>query len=380
MTKEELSPLVYTTWPAAKEKPLDPSTWPTGYDIFHINDTHGKPDWGNATVVDDIFRFGQKYNRRPPVFAKFPIRHNIILNSTTNWVDALYILATSPTNDFMLCSLSASLSTNCSTWYNASISGGSMASHCEDQSDALQYSKRLPNATNGIRSNDWVDVATDWASGVDLNGGISDANDSISRLLTELIPTSYTLNPKLPSIAEALAVLTGCTLIVSSIGAPFVHFYNYTEPIWNNPQPQYFPVALSYQDYASGGDQPWQNIFYLVLLLAFLLNVLCLVYFLFNGGLVNDFLEPQNLFALAINSPASQRLAGSCGGGPEGDQLQVKWSIRLDEDTEHVSIIEKNIRHEPMYTSPPEGKRFSYPGSPISESYSRLSRKRTSIM
>jgi len=255
-----------------------------------------------------------------------------------------------------------------------------MASHCEDKNDALQYSKRLPNATNGIRSNDWVDVATDWASGVDLNGGISDANDSISRLLTELIPTSYTLNPKLPSMAEALAVLNGCTLIVSSISVPFVHFYNYTEPIWNNPQPQFFPVALSYQDYASGGDQPWQNIFYLVLLLAFLLNILCLVYFLFNGSLVNDFLEPQNLFASAINSPASQRLAGSCGGGPEGDQLQAKWTIRLDEDTEHVSIIEKNIRHEPMYTSPPEGKRFSYPGSPISESYSRLSRKRTSIM
>ena len=55
-------------------------------------------------------------------------------------------------------------------------------------------------------------------------------NASNARLLTQLIlakPTDGTpqLDPTLPSMAEALAVMAGCTLISSSEDTPFVEFW-----------------------------------------------------------------------------------------------------------------------------------------------------------
>jgi hypothetical protein len=61
-----------------------------------------------------------------------------------------------------------------------------------------------------------------------------DANASTSRLLTQLIlkpsdpsPESFKvdLSPALPSIGEALAVLSGCTLLLSMLDTPFVMFW-----------------------------------------------------------------------------------------------------------------------------------------------------------
>ena len=389
--KAELAPLVYTEWPAAVTKPFDASTWPGGYDLPRypnwitpasegefVNVTNKSPR--NATPIDDIFGFGDQYQRRPPIFGKFPAPYNTVLNTTNQYVDALYVLATGATGDHTMCSISAFLTTYCSTWYNASISGGSMTSHCEDPNDPLQYSKSYPNATDGVRKNDWVDTAFHWAYGVNLNGGISDGNDSIARLLTELIPTSPALNASLPSFAEALAVLSGCSLLISSIGTPFVHFWNYspTADLSEHPQLQQFPATLRFQDYASGGDQQWQNLFFIILVLAFLLNVLCLVYFITKRGLVTDFVEPQNLFALAINSPPSRQLAGSCGGGPEDEQLRSKWHIGMDRD--HFYIVGKDSQAEPMHGSPAGYSEFSCEDSPFTRSYSELSRKRRSIL
>lgn len=70
MAREELEPLVYTEWPDAR-------TERTGVGNQRI----GEEDWEddvprwiddeinlNETVVDDIFRWGPKYGRRPPVF------------------------------------------------------------------------------------------------------------------------------------------------------------------------------------------------------------------------------------------------------------------------------------------------------------------------
>ncbi|MCJ1248653.1 hypothetical protein MMC30_005871 [Trapelia coarctata] len=389
--KAELAPLVYTEWPAAAMKPFNVSTWPREYDLPRY------PDWlepaskgdsvnftnyapRNVTPIDDIFGFGKNYDRRPPIFAKFPTPYNTILNTTNQYVDTLYVLATGATGDHTLCSISASLTTNCSTLYNASISGGSMTSRCEDPNDPLQYSKSYPNATNGQRSKDWVTTAFHWAYGVNLNGGISDGNDSIARLLTQLISTTPALNASLPSFAEALAVLSGCSLLISSIGTPFVHFWNYTKAadLSENPQLQQFPATLRFQDYASGGDQPWQNVFFIILVLAFLLNFLCLAYFGTKRGLVTDFVEPQNLFALAINSPPSRQLAGSCGGGPEDEQLRSKWHIGMDHD--HFYIAGKSSRVEPTHASPAGYSEFTCEDSPFTRSYSELSRKRRSIL
>lgn len=64
------------------------------------------------------------------------------------------------------------------------------------------------------------------------------------------------------------------------------------------------------------------------------MNIFVLVYFTFHRGLVTDFSEPPNLFALAVNSPPSQALAGSCGGGPEGKQYMVNWFV--NHEGEHL--------------------------------------------
>lgn len=47
-----------------------------------------------------------------------------------------------------------------------------------------------------------------------------------------------------------------------------------------------------------------------------------------------DISEPSNLFSLAINSPPSKELIGSCGGGPSGKQFRSLW--KLQEDNGHV--------------------------------------------
>ena len=368
-TEEELAPLVYSTWPAGVANPYNGSGWPSNYDIPIY------PNWPNATpAIDDIFQFGENYGRRAPIFPKFPKPYNTILNTTDEYVDALYVLATAADNSSMLCSISVSLTTNCSTWYNASISGGSMLSHCEDPDDPFAYWTSYPNATNGFREKDWVNTAYSWATGVNLNGGLSDSDDSIARLLTQLIPETYALNSTLPSIAEALAVLSGCAILLSSIDAPLIHFWNYTDNILQFPQVQAFRASLSFQDYASGGDQNWQGVFYIVLALAFILNMICLLYFIRYGGLITDFVESQNLFALALNSPQSCHLAGSCGGGPEGEQLQTKWHVQVD--NEHVFIQAEGTAAMSPETSPLAQSEFAYQDSPIMKSYSKLSQSK----
>ena len=301
MSKTEIAPLIYEIWPGAETYPFNSSSWPLDYDLPRA------PDWVNSTVVDDIFEFGEKYSRQPPIFPKYPIEYNTILNTTVEYVDALYVLAASSSDQYMLCSLSVSMTPNCSTWYNSSISGGVIWSHCNDPSDPLAYSKSHRNATTGFREKDWVAAAFYWGVTVDFNGGVSDSDDSTARLLTQLMPTSDSLDPALPSIAEALAIMAGPTLLTGSMDSPFVDFFNYTteDDVFNHPVFQQFPATLAYQDYASGGNQAWQGVFYIVLAFAFLLNLLCLGYFIWYGDLVNDFTEPQNLFALAVNSPRS---------------------------------------------------------------------------
>jgi hypothetical protein len=69
-----------------------------------------------------------------------------------------------------------------------------------------------------------------------------------------------------------------------------------------------------------------------ILALVFVMNIFVLIYFILHRGLVTDFSEPPNLFALAVNSPPSHVLAGSCGGGPEGKQYHVNWNINHEGD------------------------------------------------
>lgn len=100
------------------------------------------------------------------------------------------------------------------------------------------------------------------------------------------------------------------------------------------PQTQYFNATLIAQQYASGGVDNPSKAWMVILFLVFLMNIFVLVYFMLHRGLVTDFSEPPNLFALAVNSPPSQALAGSCGGGPEGKQYLVNWFV--NHEGEHL--------------------------------------------
>lgn len=84
-----------------------------------------------------------------------------------------------------------------------------------------------------------------------------------------------------------------------------------------------------------------------MLLLVFLLNIFVLTYFLLHRGLVTDFCEPPNLFALAVNSPPSHLLAGSCGGGPEGKQFVVNWFVNTEGD--HLYMEPGQKEYDPLH-------------------------------
>ncbi|KAF2834162.1 hypothetical protein M501DRAFT_944746 [Patellaria atrata CBS 101060] len=325
--EEEIAPLIYDKWPHAKDN------WTSGEFPGVFTDIHV----GNRTVFDEVFGWKNESGRQPPFFAKLPKPFNTILNQTgIVWArPEIYLLAAGGdalAGLYSLCSIKVSLTANCSARYNATAKGGTMETLCEDPFDEMTFIKSLHNATTGIPDKDWKNVGSEWANSLSLNTGINDANASNSRILSQLILRKPSLNPALPSIAEAIAVLASCTLLQSSQDSPFVQFWNYSATILDNPQFQYFNASIRAQEYTSGGTDASNKAFFPVLLLVFLTNIGVLAYFLIHKGLVTDFSEPPNLLTIAINSPPSHLLAGSCGGGPEGDQYKVNWYVNTEGD------------------------------------------------
>ncbi|KAG8168619.1 hypothetical protein KVR01_001368 [Diaporthe batatas] len=328
MNKKELAPLVYTEWPNANN--TDNAAEPrqvTG----HANWQEDVPvvsedEWLNSTVVDDIFRWGPSYGRLPPVFQLYPIDYNIITNitvwqqNTTTKSDAIYMLGKSPImEDYTLCELRSWPAIQCSTQFDVSgLTGMTMAAQCaqsqdffpenaEEHPDRDAYVRHMGDGEIATKP-DWADMVTGWALAIDLNGGATNSNASNARILTELALTEPRLGDTLPSLAEALAVLVSSTLVTASVDTPFIHYWEYD---WDNmtglilPAPgalAHFHARVRTQEYASWHSSDWQGVFYLVLAFTFLLNLLCLGYFC-RVGLVKDFLEPTNLFALATARP-----------------------------------------------------------------------------
>ncbi|KAF7508096.1 hypothetical protein GJ744_009537 [Endocarpon pusillum] len=160
------------------------------------------------------------------------------------------------------------------------------------------------------------------------------------------------LKPNLPSIAEALAVLAGCTLVMSSADAPFVHFYNYSNKIFTPPLTQYFNASLRYKDYATGSNHDWQDMFYVILFLVFAINVFSLIYLIKQvcwDGQVTDYTVPENLFAIANLSPPSHILQGACGGGPREGILGKKWRVDMKNTDDTESMTHGMRRHPHFY-------------------------------
>jgi hypothetical protein len=230
MERDELKPIIYNTWNDFGK--VDINNWST----LSANATTK-----NATVVDDIFGWTKQdetaFKDYPPVFAKYPHQFNTILNHTSAYWgrDSIYLLGQGgnntdgdQTSTFVLCKLHVSITPHCSTNYTAMGGGGIMQANCEDANDELAYTRSNPDAEDVTPVPNWRDVGFDWSNSLSLNTGIMDANASNSRLLTQLIlkrqehaAGEYDLDKALPSPAEALAVMSGCTLLKGSLDAPF---------------------------------------------------------------------------------------------------------------------------------------------------------------
>jgi hypothetical protein len=307
--------------------------------------------------------------------------YNTILNSTVYDADSIYLVAKSPdTANYTLCSFRSFLYPNCSTEYDVSgnTGGGTLTSHCEDPNDKEAYALSVPNSPISL-SKDWANLAVSWGLALSLNVGSLNANSSTARLLSQFVPIEPSLPFLKPSIAEALAVLIGSTLLLSTTGAPFVHYWQYESNILNPGEYQTFNASISTQEYASGYAQTWQAAFYPILAVVAFINVFCFIYFIYYSGLLTDYTEPQNLFALAINSPQSESLAGSCGAGPERTQLQTDWFVIEDNESKHWYIKEGE-----MWKRKSRGKGSGFEMSPSSQghhsrmsSYQRLSNTRS---
>ena len=276
-----------------------------------------------------------------------------------------------------MCSMRVALSPSCSTEYSASVSGGSLTSHC-DADNPLAYIKSEPTAPHGVWNRDWVSVIGEWGLSLSLNAGIVNENGANARLLTQLIPTSESLDTSLPSISEALAVLAGGTLVLSSLDSPFVHWWNYSVQALADPQYEAFNATLKTREYMSGGQYRWQGAFYVVLVIVFVTNVFCLVYFVVSGSHLTDFMEPQNMLPLSLNSPPSAVFDGCCGGSLDKEHFRAVWRIMHDSEREHLYLESRNALpkqgHKGSYSKQTD---FEMKG-PIESMYSELGRKKTS--
>ncbi|KZL68008.1 MCM2/3/5 family protein [Colletotrichum tofieldiae] len=349
MSPVELAPLVYTEWPLGKINSND--TLVPGQRIGPLNWEQYVPgpsetEWLNRTAVDDVFRWGEQYNRRPPVFQLYPADFNMVTN-TTAMNDAIYILSKSASvTNYTLCEMRSWVSPLCSTQFNISgTAGAHMQAHCEDPEDKDSYNHVHPEITFSMPVADWKNIADQWRLSMDINGGAQNNNASNARILTQFVLQEPQLNPLLPSMAEALAVYASSTLIIGGHGTPFEHYWRHEKMRLGAPGSlDPFQASIRTQEYTSGHVAEWQKAFYLVLVLVVVINVVCLAYFLARSGLVTDFTEPQNLFALAVNSPPSEQLKGSCGGGPVKRDLVVPWRVAYASAANHYFFEEASDR------------------------------------
>lgn len=230
MDKDELAPIIYDTW---NSEIVNISNWIVGGLADNATTT-------NKTKVDDIFGWNAEVRiNYPPVFAKYPKPFNTIMNHTSDpWGrPAIYLLGqggadsgVNTTGMYSLCRIDLSISPGCSTMYQARSGGGTMEALCEDKADDMAYNKHHPDAQWKKSVANWKDIGFDWSNALSLHTGLVDAAASNSRLLTQLMlnPTNsdpknleVDLNPNLPSMGEALAVMSGCTMLKSMMDAPF---------------------------------------------------------------------------------------------------------------------------------------------------------------
>ena len=226
-----------------------------------------------TTPIDNIFNWSMTPDLKTtwphPWFEKAPKEFNTIANTTNTMGNpANFIIAKPPktvaTNDYVICGIRSFLFNNCSTNLFVASSGSELSVHCNsakavDPQIWKPYAETV-NKTNPppmfIQAPDYRFVSFEWVRAVGLTSGVHDGDASAERLLTQLIPpfskgTAILPNPTMPSLAEALCVLSSYTLLVSSSNSPFVHYWDYAyseNNILTRPDEVTFPAILSYKD------------------------------------------------------------------------------------------------------------------------------------
>lgn len=219
----ELAPIVYAAWP--NNETAEIPKWNSDGPTIRNNATTT-----NTTVLDKLFGWTKKDTERftdfPPVFPKYPLSYNTVLNNTSvAWGrESIYLLGagadmpdgTKLNGTYMVCKIHATLTPKCTTQYNATGSGGTMEALCEDKDPHMAYKYSNSSEPESVGLPDWRDVGNDWSNAMSLGTGLTDGAASNARLLTQLMLKEdqngrVDLNPALPSPAEALAVMASCT-------------------------------------------------------------------------------------------------------------------------------------------------------------------------
>lgn len=351
VSEDHIAPLIFKKWDIS---PVDVNhdNWPVQY----LNHIESLRPYRRGTPLDDIFEWGRKYGEFawPPVFMDLPTNSNTVLNGTGKY-DAqlgrksIYILGkgdsalnSSSDLDYFLCQLQVSQTGYCYTSYQASGQGAILEGVCDNSSvpGSMQYVHSHPDVPTrrslDVLNGDWPNVGTQMATALSLNDGTFKGESSNARLLSQMFLKKPVLDPGKPSLSEALAVLAGCTLLQSTMSAPFIHYWNYTNDTAPNgflqpPVAQRFNASIIAQQYASGSNAGYQKAFHVVLLGVFALNIMALLYFLRHKTWYVDFSEPPNLFSLAVNSPPSEAFSSCCGTGPVGKDYGVTWTLEQDQ-------------------------------------------------
>lgn len=353
------------------------------------------PFAAGESLVDEIFDFGATDDGKQPapLFGHLPIVFNTVMNTSNVYgPPSVFLIATPPPEaetDHVICQIKMSQFPGCTTKFHATESGSELSVHCEDDvGNTMPYESDIV----GSYDSNWRYIGSEWLKANALSHGISDGNASIARIITQMTPRfeagRTSLSQDLPSISEALAVLAGSTSVMSSLHAPF----NQTDRGPGPATEETFSASVKYKDYASGGSQDWQAVFYVVLVVVFLINLFCLGYLakhLFTDGLMTDYSEAQNLFALALMSPPSQSLSGACGAGPEGETYGKRWRLDMEKtmDSSHPHFYMRCTDDEPSRASDEEVKKLNRRSrvrsmmefsegaeSPALEQYQRLAR------
>lgn len=245
MSAEELQPLVFSKWNNAP--PLDSNTCPQqlSEDNWYLENP-----FLNRTSFHDVFGWGNsKYGPHswPLVFAKLPSDYNTLINDTQHVPygrTSVYVLGKGgpmdvsgqpTTSKYGLCQLRVGQTPQCSTQYNASSNVGTLEAICEDSQNSLTS----PIYGPALVSEDWPNIASMWLRRIETNNGFIDGNALNARLSTELSLTNNSLDYSVlsepmalssayPSPAEALTVMSTCTLMQSAQDGPFVDFWNYS--------------------------------------------------------------------------------------------------------------------------------------------------------